>query len=149
LWFAAFAIALAISTIINGRFVMKLGMRRITKWALRTSIILSMGFLGIAGVAGGQPPLWAFGLYLFCLFFCNGLLFGNYNALALEPVGHIAGMAAAVSGFIFSMMSMVGGGLAGQAYNDTVLPLVAGFAGFGILAFFASEWAERRRHPRH
>ena len=145
LWFAAFAIALAISTIVNGRFVVKLGMRKITKWALRTSVILSVVFLGIAFVSGGHPPLYALGLYLFCLFFCNGLLFGNYNALALEPVGHIAGMAAAVSGFIFSMMSMIGGGLAGQTYNDTIIPLVAGFAGFGILAFFATEWAERRR----
>jgi DHA1 family bicyclomycin/chloramphenicol resistance-like MFS transporter len=122
-------------------------MRKITKWALRASIAFSVVFLVIALLYGGKPPLLMLGAYLFVNFFCNGLLFGNYNALALEPVGHIAGMASAVSGFIFSIISMVGGTLVGQTYNNTIIPLVAGFAGFGILAFFLTEWAETKRKP--
>ena len=145
IWFAGFAVALALSTIANGRFVVRLGMRKITKWALRASITFSVVFLIIALLYGGKPPLLMLGAYLFLNFFCNGLLFGNYNALALEPVGHIAGMASAVSGFIFSIISMVGGTLVGQTYNNTVIPLVAGFAGFGILAFLLTEWAEAKR----
>jgi len=145
IWFAGFAVALAFSTIANGRFVVKLGMRLITKWALRASISFSLIFLTLALLYGGKPPLALLGVYLFLNFFCNGLLFGNYNALALEPVGHIAGMASAVSGFIFSVISMVGGTLVGQTYNNTVIPLVAGFAGFGILAFLLTEWAEAQR----
>lgn len=145
IWFAGFAVALAFSTIANGRFVVKLGMRLITKWALRASIGFSLVFLTLALFYGGKPPLAMLGIYLFLNFFCNGLLFGNYNALALEPVGHIAGMASAVSGFIFSVISMIGGTLVGQTYNNTVIPLVAGFAGFGILAFLLTEWAETQR----
>jgi MFS transporter, DHA1 family, multidrug resistance protein len=145
LWFASFAIALAISTIVNGRFVVRLGMRTITKWALRASILFSFVFLAIASFFGGLPPLWMLGVYLFANFFCLGLLFGNYNALSLEPVGHIAGMASAVSGFTYSVISMVGGTLVGQTYNNTVIPLASGFLGFGLLAFVASEWAERQR----
>ncbi len=145
IWFAGFAVALALSTVANGRFVMRLGMRAITKWALRASIGLSLVFLALAIACGGKPPLALLGVYLFANFFCNGLLFGNYNALALEPVGHIAGMASAVSGFIFSVISMVGGTLVGQTYNNTVIPLAAGFAGFGLLAFVLTEWAESKR----
>jgi len=145
IWFAGFAIALALSTIANGRFVVRLGMRAITKWALRASIGFSLIFLIVASTYGGTPPLATLGIYLFLNFFCLGLLFGNYNALALEPVGHIAGMASAVSGFIFSVISIVGGTLVGQTYNDTVIPLVAGFGGFGVLAFLLTEWAESKR----
>ena len=144
-WFAGFAVALALSTIANGRFVMRLGMRFITKWALRGTILLSLVFLLVAVVFAGKPPLAALGLYLFLNFFCLGLLFGNFNALSLEPVGHIAGMASAVSGFIFSMISIVGGTLAGLAYNQTVVPLAASFAGFGILTLVLTEWAEAKR----
>jgi len=95
----------------------------------------------------GLPPLPLLGLYCFVIFFCNGLMFGNYNALALEPMGHIAGMASSVSGFLYSMMSFAGGSLIGQAFNGTVTPLVIGFGGFGFLAMLSTEWAEARR-PR-
>jgi len=144
-WFAGFAIALALSTIANGRFVMRLGMRFITKWALRASIGISLLFFIVAFAYSGTPPLATLGLYLFLNFFCLGLLFGNYNALSLEPVGHIAGMASAVSGFIFSVISIIGGTLMGLTYNNTVIPLVAGFAGFGLLALLLTEWAEAKR----
>jgi DHA1 family bicyclomycin/chloramphenicol resistance-like MFS transporter len=73
-------------------------------------------------------------------------MFGNYNALALEPMGHIAGMASSVSGFLYSLISIAGGSLIGLAYQGTITPLVIGFGGFGILALLATEWAEARRH---
>jgi DHA1 family bicyclomycin/chloramphenicol resistance-like MFS transporter len=145
LWFGCFAVAIAISMILNGRFVMKLGMRRISKWALRTSIVVSAVFL-LAGLTfGGHPPMWMLGLYLFTNFFCCGILFGNYNAMSLEPVGHIAGTAASISGALSTLFAIISGTIIGQAYDGTVIPLAAGFTGLGILAFFVTEWAEWRR----
>jgi DHA1 family bicyclomycin/chloramphenicol resistance-like MFS transporter len=146
-WFALFASAIAIAMILNGRFVMKIGMRRITKYAIRLSLIVSLLMLVAVYFTNGLPPLPLLGLYCFVIFFCNGLMFGNYNALALEPMGHIAGMASSVSGFLYSMMSFAGGSLIGQAFNGTVTPLVIGFGGFGFLAMLSTEWAEARR-PR-
>ena len=121
-------------------------MRRITKGAIRVSVSTSVLMLAFVYLYAGQPPLALLGAYCFIIFFCNGLMFGNYNALALEPMGHIAGMASSVSGFLYSLISFVGGSLIGQAYQGTVTPLVLGFAGFGVLALLATEWGEARRH---
>ena len=144
-WFGVFAVAIAMAMILNARLVMKYGMRNLSKWALRGNIVLSALFL-VAGLAfSGHPPLAVLGLYLFSNFFCCGILFGNYNAIALEPMGRIAGMAAAISGALSSLFAIVVGGFIGQLYDGTVIPLAAGFTGLGILAFVATEWAERRR----
>jgi DHA1 family bicyclomycin/chloramphenicol resistance-like MFS transporter len=145
LWFGGLALAIAIAMIVNGRLVMRLGMRRLSKWALRASIVLSLGFLAFAALWHGQPPLWTLGLYLFANFFCNGMLFGNYNAIAMEPMGRIAGMAAAISGALSSLLALTAGTLIGQHYDGTVIPLAAGFSGLGVLALLFTEWAERRR----
>ena len=105
-WFGAFAVAIAFAMIFNGRMVMRHGMRMLAKWAVRGCILLAAVFLPVALAYAGQPPLWTLGLFLFCTFFCCGILFGNYNAMAMEPVGHIAGMAAAISGIAMAAESM-------------------------------------------
>ena len=145
IWFGVFAVAIAIAMLLNARLVMKYGMRNLSKWALRGNIALSAGFL-MAGLAmAGHPPLWVLAGFLFLNFFCCGLLFGNYNAIALEPMGRIAGMAAAISGALSSLLAIVAGGLIGQLYDGSVIPLAAGFTGLGLLALAFTEWAERRR----
>lgn len=145
LWFGVFAIAIAIAMVLNGKLVMQYGMRSLSKWALRGNIVLSAGFLVAALAMAGHPPLWLLGIYLFGNFFCCGILFGNYNAIALEPMGRIAGMAAAISGALSSLIAIVFGSWIGQQYDGTVLPLATGFTILGILALFLTEWAERRR----
>jgi DHA1 family bicyclomycin/chloramphenicol resistance-like MFS transporter len=145
LWFGAFAVAIAIAMMVNARLVMRYGMRKLSKWALRGSIILSALFLAASVLADGHPPLWMLAVYLFLNFFCSGILFGNYNAIALEPMGRIAGMAAAISGSLSSLFAIVTGTLIGQQYNGTVIPLAGGFTVLGIIAFLLTEWAERRR----
>jgi MFS transporter, DHA1 family, multidrug resistance protein len=142
LWFGGFAVAIALAMIFNGRMVMKLGMRTMSKWAVRACVAFSALFLGVALAYAGQPPLWTLGIYLFCTFFCCGILFGNYNAMSLEPVGHIAGMAAAISGTVSSLVAILVGGWIGQHYDGTVLPLVYGYLGTSILALLTSEFAE-------
>jgi DHA1 family bicyclomycin/chloramphenicol resistance-like MFS transporter len=144
-WFGVFAVAIAFAMILNGRLVVRLGMRRLSKYALRGEIALALAFLIPAALYAGHPPLWMLGVYLFATFFCCGILFGNYNALAMEPMGRIAGMAAAMSGFLSTLVAIVFGGTLGQFYNGTVLPLVLGYGAFGLLALLFSEWAERRR----
>ena len=144
-WFGVFAIAIAIAMILNGKLVMRYGMRNLSKWALRASIGLSAAFLAAALLFHGHPPLWVLGAYLFCNFFCSGILFGNYNALAMDPMGHIAGMAAAISGSLSSLVALTTGTWIGLQYNGTVIPLAAGFTGLGVIAFLLTEWAERRR----
>jgi DHA1 family bicyclomycin/chloramphenicol resistance-like MFS transporter len=147
-WFGAFAVAIAFAMIFNGRMVMRHGMRMLAKWAVRACIVISAVFTAVALIYAGHPPLWTLGLYLFCTFFCCGILFGNYNAMAMEPVGHIAGMAAAISGTLSTLVSLFIGTWIGQQYDGTIMPLVYGFLAMSVAAMLVSEaveWAKRRR----
>jgi DHA1 family bicyclomycin/chloramphenicol resistance-like MFS transporter len=146
-WFGAFAVAIAFAMIFNGRMVMRHGMRMLAKWAVRACIMISAVFTAVALIYAGHPPLWTLGLYLFCTFFCCGILFGNYNAMAMEPVGHIAGMAAAISGTLSTLVSLFIGTWIGQQYDGTIMPLVYAFLAMSVAAMLVSEaveWAKRR-----
>ena len=144
-FFGILAAGIGAASIVNARLVMRLGMRLLSKWALRASCSLSLGFLVIAWALGGHPPLLLFMAYMLVCFFCNGLLFSNYNALAMEPMGRIAGVAAAVTGAVATLVALVTGSLIGRAYDGTVIPLVAGFALLSLAALIVTEWAERKR----
>lgn len=143
--FAINAVAIGLASFTNGRLVMRYGMRALSRLALRTLCTLSVVFAGIAWITGGQPPLWLFMAFLLPLFFCVGILFGNMNALAMEPLGHIAGMGAAVVGSFSTFLATPLGLLVGQAYNGTITPLVLGFAVLGLSALGLMRWAEGSR----
>jgi DHA1 family bicyclomycin/chloramphenicol resistance-like MFS transporter len=145
LWFGGLAIAIAAAMIVNGKLVMKLCMRMLSKWALRGFIATSALFLLLSLATGGHPPIWALGLYFFANFFCSGMIFGNYNAMAMEPMGHIGGMAAAVTGFISSLIAVATGAIIGQFYGGSITPIALGFTILGCCAWIFSEWAERNR----
>lgn len=147
-WFGAFAVAIAFAMIFNGRMVMRHGMRMLAKWAVRGCIVLAAVFLPVALAYAGHPPLWTLGLFLFCTFFCCGILFGNYNAMAMEPVGHIAGIAAAISGTLSTLVALAIGTWFGQQYDGTVMPLAHAFLSMSLAAMLVSEgveWIKRRR----
>lgn len=148
LYFGMLAAGIGLASIVNAKLVMRFGMRNLSKWALRSACGLSLAFLVVAWLLGGHPPLWAFVAFMIVLFFFNGLLFGNYNALAMEPMGHIAGVAAAVVGSLSSLVAVAAGTPIGQLYDGTVIPLIAGFTVMQLAALAVTEWAERGRPPR-
>jgi DHA1 family bicyclomycin/chloramphenicol resistance-like MFS transporter len=141
LYFAIVAVAVGSASFLNATLVMRYGMRRLSTWSISTVWTLSVVFLGAAYLLGGHPPLWALMSYLMLSFFGIGLTFSNLNALAMQPLGHVAGTGAAVVGGLGTLLSMVSGTVIGQGYNGTVLPLVAGFAILSALALLAVRWA--------
>jgi MFS transporter, DHA1 family, multidrug resistance protein len=145
LYFAALALAIGLASWCNSRLVMRYGMRLLSGVAVVGQGTLSVGFFAIALASAGHPPLWALMAYLLAAFFCLGILFGNFNALAMEPLGHIAGVAASVVGSLTTFISLLLGTLIGRSYNGTVLPLVGGFAILGLAAIAVMRWAERGR----
>ena len=145
LYFAVLALAIGSASIVNARLVLKFGMRALSYRALLSIGALSIVFLGIAIIMAGQPPLWSVTLYFLATFFCVGIMFGNLNSLAMEPLGHIAGVGAAVVGSLSTFISLFLGTLIGQSYNGTVLPLVGGFAIFSIAAIGVMRWIEARK----
>ena len=148
LYFGANALAFGAASMLNARLVMKLGMRRLAGSGLGATTLLSLVFFIAILILDGHPPLWALMGYLLLTFFFVGVLFGNFNALAMEPMGHIAGTAAAVVGSLATIISSVLGWMLGHAYDGTVRPMIAGFAVLTLLASLAMALAERyRRHP--
>ena len=76
-------------------------------------------------------------------FFGFGLVFGNMNALAMESLGHIAGLGAAVVGFFSSFTAILVGIPLGRAYDGTQLPLITGFTVLGMIGLGLVLWAGR------
>jgi len=145
LYFATLALALGGASYLNALLVMRFGMRTLSRWSLLSLGGLSLLYLLLAWRFTGQPPLWSLMGYLLLAFFAVGILFGNLNARAMEPLGHIAGVGAAVVGALSTLLSTLIGGLIGQSYNGTVLPLVGGFAFMSMLALLVMAWAEKQR----
>jgi DHA1 family bicyclomycin/chloramphenicol resistance-like MFS transporter len=145
LYFGGLALAIGGATYLNSRLVMRYGMQRLAAMAVSVIGGCSALFFVIAYAADGHPPLWALIAALGILFFCFGMAFGNSNALAMETLGHIAGVGSAVVGTITSLMSLILGTLIGQAYDGTVLPLIGGFAVLGLGSLAIIRWTERAR----
>jgi DHA1 family bicyclomycin/chloramphenicol resistance-like MFS transporter len=142
LYFATLAIALGGASLCNARLVGRYGMRHLAGLALKAVCIISVLFLAVVAYLAGHPPLWTLITYLLASFFGIALLYGNLQALAMQPLGHIAGIGAAVVGGSSTLISLACGTAIGQSYNNTVLPLVAGFAILSALSMAAIRIAE-------
>jgi DHA1 family bicyclomycin/chloramphenicol resistance-like MFS transporter len=142
IYFAVIALSIGLASFLNARMVMRFGMHFLVKWALITMLGLAIISAAVSLVTGGQPPLWFLMIYLMMTFFTVGVLFGNQNALAMEPLGRIAGVGAAVVGSLSTFISVPIGTLIGQSYNGTVLPLVIGMAAMAGLSLIVYYWIE-------
>ncbi|MCP8893569.1 multidrug effflux MFS transporter [Shinella daejeonensis] len=143
--FAGVATFMALSSFVNARFVGRFGMRRLSHGAL-------VGFLSINGLWLVLTLLWTgplpFPIFitLFALaMFQFGWIGSNFNSLAMEPLGHVAGTASSVLGFMGTAGGAAIGGVIGQAYDGTSLPLVAGFFSVSVIGLFFVLLAERGR----
>lgn len=134
LYFAVLALFMGASTIANAMLVERLGMRLLSGYALAGVTLISITYFLYTMLAGGVTGFGITMAYFAAIFFIFGFLFGNLNALAMVPLGHIAGVGAAVVGSISTLISVPFGAAIGLMYNGTVLPLVGGFALFGALA---------------
>lgn len=127
LYFGALAVSVGLASLLNGRMVMRFGMHALADHALMILAILSWLFFGLTLFFGGHPPLWLFMTICFALFFCIGILFGNLNAIAMEPLGHVAGTAASVIGSTTTLLAAGLGFLIGRAYDGSLLPIAMSF----------------------
>lgn len=142
-YFGCLALLFGLASLTNSRFVQKLGMRHICIRSVLGVVAASALFLIVNLTMPVQ--LWMFMCYVAVMFFCFGLMFGNLNSLAMEPMGHIAGIASAIIGASSSAISMSLGALIGQMYNDTLIPMTVGFLSLGLLSLKLMYFAERGR----
>ncbi|MDR6984932.1 DHA1 family bicyclomycin/chloramphenicol resistance-like MFS transporter [Rheinheimera pacifica] len=147
LYFGLLAIVFGAASLVNSRLVQKWGMQHLSNSAVLGIIVSSALFLVLHLAI--EVQLWMFLIYAAVLFFCFGLVFGNINAMAMEPMGHVAGIAAAIIGSVSSIMSMCIGTVIGQMYNGTLIPVTAGFFIFGCISMailtFANTYKEKHQ----
>ncbi len=129
-WFAGIAVALSGANFLNSRLVRRFGMRRLSHGALVGFTGLSLVLLGLMAWRG--PELAVFFPMFALIFALFGLIGANFNALAMEPLGKIAGTASAAYGFATTTVSGLIGGSIGWLYNGTTLPLLGGYAVLGL-----------------
>ena len=146
LWFGFIALISVAGSVINARVVVRVGMRRILNATY--AAVLGLSVVLLAMIWGDvMPEVLAFPAHLLwsiALFAMMGLSMGNLNALAMEPVGHIAGLASSVISAIATVGSVILAVPVGQAFDGTVVPLMAGVAVFIGLSLVAMQFAGRR-----
>lgn len=140
--FACIAGPMAASSYANSRLVMRLGARRLLLVALTSFTFMALIHLAIV-LAYGET-LWLFVVLQALTTACFGLVGANAGALAMEPVGHIAGTASALQGLITTSGGALIGLLIGQLFDGTTVPLILGFVVCGVLALLVALWANPR-----
>lgn len=142
--FSGLALSIFAAAWMNAWLVERLGMRFLSLWSLRCVIGLAALAAG-ATFAAGMPPLWGFLLWSAPSFFFVGVLFGNLNALAMRPLGRVAGLGAALTHSLASLVAALFAVVISRFYDGTPLILQASFALFGIAALASASAAERMR----
>jgi DHA1 family bicyclomycin/chloramphenicol resistance-like MFS transporter len=133
--FAGLAIAMGAAIFLNGIFVMKFGMKKIIHFSMVGFMLVSLIYILL--FAQTQNPSIEVLLLFFALqFFSIGFLFGNLRAMAMQPVGHIAGIASAITGLISTLMAVPISIFIGRYVSDTVLPLFIGFLVCSVCSIF-------------
>jgi DHA1 family bicyclomycin/chloramphenicol resistance-like MFS transporter len=141
--FGAVSVFTAIASLLNARWVPRLGARLLGEGALAVSIVAAAVHLAV-GLSGRETLVYFLaleGLWMFCF----GLMAGNFGALAMEPMGHIAGSAASAQGFITMVVGAFVGFAIGQAFDGTVVPLLVGTLVCGLATLAVVALAERGR----
>lgn len=144
--FASLAISVGLSTFMNSQLVVKFGMRRIVHFAMLSFVLISLVFI-ILFSSGNNPSIEVLLGFFALQFFTIGFLFGNLRALAMEPMGHIAGIGSALNGFISTVMAVPIANYIGKFVIDSVTPLFVGFLICGLvsIALFYSNSAKFSR----
>ena len=147
--FALCAIFMGFASWFNSRIVERVGMRHVSHTALLAFI--SVTALHVLVVWLGCERLWTFVLLQSLTMGCFSLAVSNFGAMAMEPVGAVAGIGASLQGFISTVGAALVGAAIGRHFHGTTLPLAVGALCAGLVALLFALWAERWRlfRPHH
>ena len=135
-WFGAIAILASSASIINARLVGRLGMRKIIKSMFVAQIVMSAMIISVVLIdLPNQIELLFYTLWTVAVFFQAGLTIGNLNALAMEPMGHIAGSAASIITATSTIGAVLIAAPIGLSFDGTPMPLAIGILICAVLAF--------------
>ena len=142
--FASTAFSVGFATFTNSRLVIRFGSFNIAYAATIGYAAISILYVLIYH-SGQNPSIGVLISFFLIQFFSVGFLFGNLRSLAMEPLGHIAGIGAAINGFVSTVMAVPIANYIGSFVKTSVLPLFIGFSLFGILSLIVFLILKRRR----
>jgi MFS transporter, DHA1 family, multidrug resistance protein len=147
--FALCAASMGVTAFLNSRIVERVGMRIISHLGLLLFIAITGLHVLIAGV--GLERLWTFVVLQSATMACIGLTASNFGAMAMEPVGSVAGIGASLQGFISTFGGAVVGALIGRQFHGATLPLAGGAFACGLSGLLFVLMAEQGRlfRPHH
>jgi MFS transporter, DHA1 family, multidrug resistance protein len=140
-YFAILALSIGLATFINGNLVIQLGMNRLTRVAIISSLLITIPFFITNYFI--VIPFWVFMFFMFFQLFSYGLLIGNLSALAMQPLGYIAGLGASIVGAVSTLISVPLSIIIGSYYNDSTLPIAIGFLVVGIISILIINYINR------
>jgi DHA1 family bicyclomycin/chloramphenicol resistance-like MFS transporter len=143
--FGGIALFFGIAAFVNSKIVMRFGAMQVTFYAMLILLVANLLSLLLVQLYAGVPPLWMFVVMMACINVCIGLVYGNLMAIAMLPLGSVAGMGASVIGSISAILAAGLGALISQQLNHTLMPIMLGFSvtalvAFGLVYYF-------RHHP--
>lgn len=131
--FASLAISIGFATFLNSQLVERFGMMKIAYYSTLAYAFISVLYVVLFS-SGQNPSIYTLISFLALQFFAVGFLFGNLRALAMQPIGHIAGIGAAINGFLSTVLAVPIAHYIGTFVKTSVLPLFIGFSLFGVLS---------------
>ena len=146
LWFGAIALMSGTASVLNAALVERLGMRFLVSVTLGAQVIASGVMCVLVGfdLLGDTALFAVFVVWTTSVFFQAGLTIGNLNALAMEPMGHLAGMTASITGSVATVSAVLIAAPIGLAFNGTPFPLAVGLFCLAILASLAMRAVPKR-----
>lgn len=148
IYMAALALFVGGASFVNSRVVMRFGMRALSYRAILCFILFMTVYLAIVYQMNGRSPLYLMMAFFAPSFFCMGILFGNLNAIAMDPLKHMAGIGAAIIGSLSNFIASFLGTTVGRCYDGSTLPLAAGFVILGIITAIAMRWADSAKNSQ-
>ena len=142
--FASTAFSVGFATFTNSRLVIRFGSFNIAFYATIAYALISLLYV-VLFHTGNNPSIVVLMMFFLMQFFAVGFLFGNLRSLAMEPLGHIAGIGSAINGFVSTVMAVPIANYIGSFVKTSVLPLFIGFSVFGVLSLGVFLWLKHRR----
>ncbi|SEB43873.1 MFS transporter, DHA1 family, bicyclomycin/chloramphenicol resistance protein [Tenacibaculum sp. MAR_2009_124] len=140
--FAGLAISVGLATFLNGTLVMRFGMFKLVMFFSVVFIAISISYIFLF-FGKSNPPVQVLVGFFSLQFFAIGFLFGNLRALAMQPIGHIAGVGAALNGFISTIMAVPIASVIGNWVDKTSIPLFFGFTICGVITLLLLRYVKK------
>lgn len=131
--FGGLAFGFGIAALLNGFLVLKIGMIKIVNISTYAFILTALVYI-LLFFNSINPSIEILIAFLFIQFMALGFIFGNLSALAMEPIGHIAGIGAAIFSFASMFLAVLVAYWIGQYIHATAMPLFVGFFITGVLS---------------